>query len=205
MGFFDLSRSQDGSGSAAAAANSRGETLSDAELFLQWTIVFYPLPVVLAWLLVYPGHLLPCPSVRRLWETRSYAYNLLLASLAVAAGYVAVLKWVGLSFNSGPKRNAGIITGVCVFGLVALNVVAEHKASRRRRPDRHREFGTSRQSVELAPPRPESRPEPPEPNGLVKEAWSAVAAEEQHGESPLEPTSIAMKITLFDRQRPTAT
>jgi hypothetical protein len=210
MVFFGLSKSQDGSGSADSAANSSGEALTDAELFLQWTIVFYPSPVVLAWLLVYPGRLLPCPRARWLWETHRCAFNLLLASLAVAVAYLAVLKWVGLSFNSGPKRNTGIITGVCVFGLVALDVAAEHKARRRRgRPDRQRELRTPRQSVELEP---EDCPQPSptdagEPNGFVEGSMQRhCSREEQHKEQQetLEPTSFGVKPIAFDKQQATA-
>ncbi|TMW56866.1 hypothetical protein Poli38472_006876 [Pythium oligandrum] len=109
--------------------------MEENEQLLAWIYVFYPTPVAVAWFIVYFGKFFFCWRIKRLRKARNYKYNLLLATIVMAIGY-SLIFWYFLKLDviDGPKMRVALITAVCEFSLIGIEVFDQHQV----RVARHR-------------------------------------------------------------------
>lgn len=134
VAFFDV-----GAGTAYAPnflkdkPNLSTTQMNENERLLQWIYIFFPSPVFVAWFVVYFGKFFSIWKIKRLRKARNFRYNLLWASVAAAAMYVAFIKiTLKMKLNSGPKLRAALIMALCEFGLIFIEVYEEYQTRKER-------------------------------------------------------------------------
>ncbi|KAF1323439.1 hypothetical protein FI667_g10500, partial [Globisporangium splendens] len=107
--------------------------LDENERLLQWLYYFVPTPLALAWFLVYFGKFFFCWKIKRLRKARNYHYNLLLASIVSAILYaVFIADVLKMGLNDGPKLRSALVTAMCEFGLIFIEVFDERETRKKR-------------------------------------------------------------------------